>query len=64
MKRRMTKDKEEPSVQPGVSGDELLQIVEEATPENPPAQSVIRELAAAKSPLELMEERVSQPSLL
>ncbi len=45
----MTKDKEEPSVHPGVSGDELLQIVEEATPENPLAQSVIKGEALKKA---------------
>lgn len=55
----MTKDKEEAVVQPGASGDELMQIVEGTTPENPQAQEAIRELAAAKSPLELMEERIS-----
>ena len=59
MKRRATKC-EDTEVQPGSSGDDLLplQIVEKATPANPAAQEAIKELAAAKTPLELLDERV------
>ena len=59
MKRRAVKT-ETTDVQSGVSGEDVLplQIVEEVTPANPAAQEVIRELAAAKTPLEMMEERV------
>jgi hypothetical protein len=60
MKRRAVAKTELTEVQVGSSGDDVLplQVVEEATPANPAAQAVIRELASAKTPLELMEQRV------
>lgn len=61
MKRRVTKEKEEEvAVQSGTSGDEVaLPAVEEDSPTSSKVKDVIAELAQAKTPLELMMDRVS-----
>ncbi|CBY21117.1 unnamed protein product [Oikopleura dioica] len=60
MKRRMNKEKEEAAMQPGTSGDEVaLVVVEEDSPTTTKVKEVISELSRAKTPLELMVDRIS-----